>query len=173
MTDRYNTEEAAVKEHIDALRKIREHDEALADHMISLWGSHDFLVLIHDLKYSHTEIFNALSIEVSKVKSTHYHLFPHLHVPTHDELPIELANSEEFALVHQRFPHIGDRLLTRWGTKEYLEYLESLLKNSSGKQRQGFPYDIYSALFKLSNLHAQLFPQLVKNPLDKWWEAFD
>ena len=162
-----------MKEHIDALRKIREHDETLAEQMLTLWGSHSFLALIEDLKYSHTQIVHALSAEISTIKQTHHRLFPQLHIHSKQELPAPLANSEEFAKVSQRFPHIGDRLLSRWGTHEYLIYLEGLLRNDSGKKREGFPLEMYSALMKLSSLHAGLYPELISNPLDKWWSAFD
>lgn len=58
-------------------------------------------------------------------------------------------------LVEQKFPRILARLAELWGTAELDAYLDHLLL-CDRDGRQGFPPDVATELFHLSNVHGEL-----------------
>lgn len=57
--------------------------------------------------------------------------------------------------IEQRFPRILARLVELWGRPEAEAYLNGLLV-ADRADRQGFPDDVASELFRLSMLHGEL-----------------
>ena len=59
--------------------------------------------------------------------------------------------------IEQRFPRILARLVELWGRPEADAYLNGLLM-ADRADRQGFPDDVASELFRLSMIHGALQP---------------
>lgn len=59
--------------------------------------------------------------------------------------------------IEQRFPRILARLVELWGRPEADAYMNGLLV-ADRADRQGFPDDVASELFRLSMIHAALQP---------------
>jgi len=63
-------------------------------------------------------------------------------------------------LTHSRFNHIYKVLELFWGSKDFAEYLKTLvLTERSG--REGFPPEIIKELFTLQLAHDKQFPEFV------------
>ena len=62
----------------------------------------------------------------------------------------------------QRFPRILAKLVELWGKPQASAYLNGLVFSDDRPNREGFPVEVASELFKLSMIHGAL--QLPKNP---------
>lgn len=58
--------------------------------------------------------------------------------------------------LEQRFPRILARIVELWGKPELDEYFQNDLLTTSRANRQGFPAEVATELFRLSNHHASL-----------------
>jgi len=78
-----------------------------------------------------------------------------------------LQNIDHFNIINTRFPHIGKKITLLWGYKEFVVYMNTLLTETRGDTRQGFPPNVGSALLNLLHIHDTLYPQhMIKT--DKW-----
>lgn len=60
--------------------------------------------------------------------------------------------------LEKAFPRILARLSEQWGTRSLGAYFDSLVFSDRAK-RTGFPAEVATELFRLSNLHQSLNPQ--------------
>jgi len=67
----------------------------------------------------------------------------------------KIDTSELFKL----YPHIGVKIRTLWGTKECRALLMTLLNDSRGGSRAGFPVSIGESIIFLLNEHDARFPR--------------
>ncbi len=74
-----------------------------------------------------------------------------------------VTETNEFKLISESFPHIGKAISLTWGSKEFVEYTGRLFFDTRNGERQGFPYNVLSALHKLCELHDKTFPQFVES----------
>ena len=80
----------------------------------------------------------------------------------------ELQDNKEFQLVDNRHPHIGGNIKVLWGMPGFQKYIQDLFLDTRGGTREGFASDVSVALFRLSSLHDELFPQKVR--INKRWD---
>jgi hypothetical protein len=64
--------------------------------------------------------------------------------------------ADPMPIVRSKFPHIAERIGSLWGTKACDAYLDELLIDDRGN-RQGFPPEVATALFKISREHEHHF----------------
>ena len=57
--------------------------------------------------------------------------------------------------IEQRFPHILAKIAELWGTPQLDAYLDVLLLPER-QERQGFPADVATEVFRLSSVHSQI-----------------
>lgn len=72
--------------------------------------------------------------------------------------------------LEKNFPRILAKLIEQWGTRSLESYFDSLVFSDRDK-RVGFPADVASELFRLSNLHQSLVPQAAVSGTG--WEKTD
>jgi hypothetical protein len=72
--------------------------------------------------------------------------------------------------IEQRFPHILAKLVSLWGKPEADAYLNGLMV-ADRADRQGFPADAASELFRLSMIHGALQPE--KPTFQAGWASGD
>jgi hypothetical protein len=69
-----------------------------------------------------------------------------------------LETNEHFIVVKQAIPRIASMIELHWGYNTLESFIFGLLNDSRDGAREGFPMNVASALFKLTVLHAELFP---------------
>jgi hypothetical protein len=67
-----------------------------------------------------------------------------------------LPQADPMPIVRAMFPHIAERIGSLWGTKACDAYLDQLLIDERGN-RQGFPPEVATALFRISREHERRF----------------
>ena len=86
----------------------------------------------------------------------------------------EVLGSEMRDLYPQRteekFPRIVEKIAVLWGSPQMTRYFTELLFDDRGG-REGFPSDIMTELFRLSNFHESLKP--ARTAMDAAWENND
>lgn len=65
--------------------------------------------------------------------------------------------------IEQRFPHILAKLVEVWGKPEADAYLNGLMVTDRS-DRQGFPADAASELFRLATIHGAMLPAKAASP---------
>ena len=87
---------------------------------------------------------------------------------------LEVLGSEMRGLYPERteekFPRIVEKIAVLWGTPQLAKYFTELLFDDRGG-REGFPPDIMTELFRLSNFHETLKP--ARTAMDSAWENRD
>lgn len=73
-----------------------------------------------------------------------------------------IERSEHFKVINEAFPNVGKKLMLFWGYPEFNTLIDSLIQNTRGCQRVGFPAHIFSALLSLDAAHAVAFPHLTR-----------
>lgn len=68
--------------------------------------------------------------------------------------------------IKRDLPHLYSSIVLFWGTKEFLEFMDSIVM-SERSDRNGFPPDIMKLLYSLQVVHDTLFPKLAAIH-DKW-----
>lgn len=157
-----------MKKHTETLIKIRAYKSALADRLISAWGTARFVMVIDEIQKHHQELAGTMTGQLAAIKADHLAQYPAAGLAWIEHLPQELANNQEFKLIAAGFPHIGRRLAAHWGTRKGLEYLESLFIDDRDGKRRGFPYETYMSLVKLQEMHHLVYPDLKKASADPW-----
>jgi hypothetical protein len=56
------------------------------------------------------------------------------------------------------YPHLVNQICTLWGSNQVARFLEDLLFNNRGGQREGFDLPVYLDLLLLANIAYELFP---------------
>lgn len=79
-----------------------------------------------------------------------------------------MINQKDFDIVDSKYPHIGLRLKTYWGHREFDPYINDLMKDTRDGMRQGFPPDVAAAILRISQDHVNKFPHLVQQITDIW-----
>ncbi|MGB4065096.1 MAG: hypothetical protein WBK19_14825 [Azonexus sp.] len=110
----------------------------------------DVVAALRELRATHEKSFVAESAE---------RLFP---------VATELAGNENFPIVNERFPHIGEKLAVMWGSHVFSGFINGLFHDTRGGARKGFPKEISVALFRLMQEHDRLFPELAYQAQDIW-----
>jgi len=72
-----------------------------------------------------------------------------------------LDANPHFKVIHETFPHIGNRLKLYWGHREFVSYMRNLMHDTRNDTRKGFPLDVLLALQSLSDEHDEEHPNLV------------
>jgi hypothetical protein len=85
-----------------------------------------------------------------------------------DKRSAVIDNNENFKAINKAFPHIGQRLRFLWGYPEFSTFMDDLLQEKKGVQRQGFPGDILMALISLGQDHDTEFPGKAAKKKDIW-----
>ena len=70
----------------------------------------------------------------------------------------------------EKFPRIVEKIAVLWGSPQMARYFTELLFDDRGG-REGFPPDIMTELFRLSNFHESLKP--ARTAMDSAWEDND
>ena len=78
---------------------------------------------------------------------------------TRAEQTQSLLQSEAYALLLVRMPHIAKSVELFWGTTDLTKYLFNVLLDSREGTRQGLPWEVASALSSLVSLHDVYWPQ--------------
>ena len=80
---------------------------------------------------------------------------------------INLNKNSYYKKIQEKMPHIAEKVFLMWGYPELRTYLLSLMNDTRGGTRAGFPYDIAQAILKLMELHDEQYPQYAKDT-DVW-----
>ena len=83
-----------------------------------------------------------------------------------------MTDNVNFKIVNEKFPHIGKSIDLMWGTPECSMYINRLMNDTRDGQRQGFPSEVASALFKLLNVHDSVFPNAALRITDIWQQSY-
>jgi hypothetical protein len=73
----------------------------------------------------------------------------------------------------EEYPHIINRLCTLWGQPELIAYLDGLVTTERADVRTGFPMEVISELFWLSDIHRLVCPDGDKAGLWKHTSIYD
>ena len=79
-----------------------------------------------------------------------------------------LTDNEHFKKVSAQYTRIAKELIKLWGGPECCGYINTLLQDTRGGTRQGFPPDVAKALFMLMQKHDKDFPQHALKVGDIW-----
>lgn len=79
-----------------------------------------------------------------------------------------IDDDENFRVIAQVFPHIGEKLKFFWGHPEFVPYIDSLQTDSRAGTRSGFPGAVLNALFALALKHEDEHPHLAPKQVDIW-----
>lgn len=159
-------------ERTDLLRQLNQSLPDVVERSITLWGSGEhnvyLSVLISDAaKGTDKRITESAIVLLSRLKALHDREYPQLSAQS---APVceKLAQNKDFRTINARFPHIGKRLAECWGHKSFGGYVDSLMNDTRGGTRRGFPPDVAFSLFHLSEAHSLEYPQFDANSSDAW-----
>lgn len=65
------------------------------------------------------------------------------------------------------FPHVAHRVTLFWGQPEGRPYLNSLISETRGETRQGFPNHFFPTILKLIEVHDKEHPKFIPKK-DLW-----
>ncbi len=68
--------------------------------------------------------------------------------------------SDYFGLIRRRMPHIAREIEKKWGSAALNNYVASVLFDTRGDTRQGFPLEIVEALLAISQANEHDHPLL-------------
>ncbi len=71
-----------------------------------------------------------------------------------------LKENPHFQIIQSAYPHIADKLEMFWGHLDFVRYVDKLTYDTRDGGRQGFPSEIFMALFSLSEDHLDAHPFL-------------
>lgn len=106
--------------------------------------------------------------ELRELRATHEKSFVAESAQRLFPVATELAGNENFPIVNERFPHIGEKLAVMWGSHVFSGFINGLFHDIRGGARKGFPKEISVALFRLMQEHDRLFPELAYQAQDIW-----
>lgn len=81
----------------------------------------------------------------------------------------QIEDIQDFKLVNEQFPHIGELLKTNWGHDLFINVMDRLMHDTRNGTRRGFPPDVGRALMRLTVLHDNTFR--IKR-MDVWAGAY-
>lgn len=157
----------------DMFRKINERFPDIVEKAITLWGTPELDVYILDTVSDMSikpregltpEIMEALS----GLKGEHDREYPQFVAEGNAEAIRKLEENPDFKKMEERFPHIGRRVKAAWGHASFPLYIDGLFNDNRGGKRQGFPEEIVTALFHLTQLHDLEYPQFERKVADLW-----
>ncbi len=67
-------------------------------------------------------------------------------------------------------PHLA-QIDKMWGTRDCREFLTSLMHETRGGTRHGFPPDSASVIIRLLIEHDKTFPEFDEAPGGRWWAS--
>ena len=76
--------------------------------------------------------------------------------------------SENFKLINEAFPHIGEKLKFSWGQDKFKTYIDALKNETRRNAGAGLPREILNALFYLSLDDEKEHPNLTLKQTDPW-----
>ena len=79
-----------------------------------------------------------------------------------------ITKNEDFTVINERFPHIGEKIAGQWGGYGLSPYINHLLTDTRNGTRQGFPKEVAIGLFRLLQLHDERYPQWAMKVTDIW-----
>lgn len=82
-----------------------------------------------------------------------------------------LTDTEDYQLINDKYPHIGNKMALSWGFIEFNEYMSNLLLDDRDGKRTGFPYTDLQAIIRLIELHKLHYPEFTKR--DIWDKAIN
>ena len=147
----------------ETLRKIHGMDATIHADLVDNWGT-PLLGIIAAEFLSEARLANdkyspdlvKLVVEASTLHQSEFSEFP-------EETPASkqdnLSQTPQIQLIEKKFPHIGRRLFSTWGTQDFARYIRILTAQKQGVKRQGFPADIMLVLFSLKNQHDSRHPE--------------
>lgn len=160
---------------------------ALGDLLIESWGKADLHIaitellsqrcrgqlvlpesLMRKLRDGGLTLPDELVDELRALEEAHRCAFPRFARSALYNPPDDWKGGDAFDTIEAEFPHIAEMLAVTWGSPRFYVYIESLLSDTSGKIRQGFPRSGSTALFAIFSLHSQRFPHLVPRHLSAW-----
>jgi hypothetical protein len=175
--------EPLMQRHVELLRTLSKLSPELAEQLISAWGSVNLHLLVHDITSGKDRrLISYLSAgllrQFADLDEDHRRQFPSLAPPATASAPQALALDQDYLMVNERFPHVGQELRVTWGTPEFQPYMAGLMIDGRSVNRKGFPEEIVAALANIHRKHDQLFPALSHksqapvNDLAKDWIPF-
>jgi len=156
----------------DLLRALNHSHPNVVERLILSWGKADFNNHLDGLINAPANGSNEKLVEsqitlLSKLRALHDREYP-LYASKPAGISEKLAQNEDFKIVNQRFPHIGKRLAALWGKDSLGVYIDSMMNDTRGGSRQGFPPEIAFSLFHLAQTHSNEFPQFTAKSSDTW-----
>jgi hypothetical protein len=144
----------------------------LVETLINKWGSPDLTIHINDFLSDASaglqpDATGEITAALASLKAEHDQEYPHHASQADPGMVQKLTETEKFQKINSRFPHIGRRLMVRWGHASLHPYINELMNDHRGG-RQGFPEGIALALFELLHEHDREFPRLVPKDTDIW-----
>jgi hypothetical protein len=67
-------------------------------------------------------------------------------------------NKVDPAELFKKYPHIGKKITSQWGTKQCRELMMELINDSRGGDRSGFSPEIAKIIFALLEKHDSMYP---------------
>lgn len=64
------------------------------------------------------------------------------------------------SLLDKSYPRVVDTIQLHWGYKEFYLCINKLLVVEKDQNRQGFPLDVLQEIYKLQEIHENVFPGL-------------
>ncbi|MCB1984175.1 MAG: hypothetical protein H6936_12995 [Burkholderiales bacterium] len=69
-----------------------------------------------------------------------------------------LKNNE--SVLDRDFKHVSDKIMLHWGYPEFYPFIKKLLVNNPDRNRKGFPIEAMQEIYKLYEIHTDLFPHM-------------
>jgi hypothetical protein len=91
--------------------------------------------------------------------------------PTQDNDESPLSANPNFISINKAFPHIGKKLKVCWGHQEFVDCIHSLVHDTRGNTRSGFPLDVLLALQSLSDEQGRSHPEIL--PKETLWSHIE
>jgi hypothetical protein len=73
-----------------------------------------------------------------------------------------------FQAIADAYPALGKKIEFFWGNQELVDLLFELQHDTRNHTRQGFPFEVLTALHELEIKHKELYPNLDYSGGSKW-----
>lgn len=64
------------------------------------------------------------------------------------------------SLLDKSYPKVTEMIQLHWGYKELYLYIQKLVVVERDQNRQGFPLEVLQEIYKLQEIHEEVFPKL-------------
>jgi hypothetical protein len=154
----------------ERFKLISENFPKIGNRILELWGKPGLIAYINKViddarKDPTLGLATKIELALYGLRKEHDQLYGR-QPATMEEL--SLADNEHLKTINAQHGRIGRKIAKLWGGPALCEFINTLLQDTRGGTRKGFPPDVAKALFMLMQKHDQEFPEHALKVRDIW-----